>query len=71
MGLVYHEDRAVFFMRMESRLQGEQPESFHEFCAVRKGGSVIWMNAPANRVEFEGQPVLQGVFLDQRSNNIN
>ena len=42
MGLVHHEDRAVFFKRMESRLQGEQPGSFHEFRAVRKDGSVIW-----------------------------
>jgi PAS domain S-box-containing protein len=64
MGLVYHEDRAVFFKRMESRLQGEEPESFHEFRAVRKDGSVIWMNALANRIEFEGQPAVQGVFLD-------
>ncbi len=64
MGLVYHEDRAVFFKRMESRLQGEQPESFHEFRAVRKDGLVIWMNALANRIEFEGQPSVQGVFLD-------
>jgi PAS domain S-box-containing protein len=64
MGLVHHEDRAVFFKRMESRLQGEQPESFLEFRAVRKDGSVIWMNALANRIEFEGQPAVQGVFLD-------
>jgi len=64
MGLVYHEDRAVFFKRMESRLQGEQSESFHEFRAVRKDGLVIWMNALANRIEFEGQPAVQGVFLD-------
>ncbi len=64
MGLVYHEDRAVFFKRMENRLQGEQPESFFEFRAVRKDGSVIWMNALANRIEFEGQPAVQGVFLD-------
>ena len=64
MGLVYYEDRAVFFKRMENRLQGEQPESFLEFRAVKKDGSVIWMNALANRIEFEGQPAVQGVFLD-------
>jgi PAS domain S-box-containing protein len=64
MGLIYPEDRAIFFKRMESRLQGEQPETFHEFRAVRKDGSIIWMNALANRIEFEGQPAVQGVFLD-------
>ncbi len=64
MGLIYPEDRAIFFKRMENRLQGEEPESFHEFRAVRKDGSIIWMNALANRIEFEEQPAVQGVFLD-------
>ncbi len=64
MDLVYHEDRAIFFKRMESRLKGEQAQSFHEFRAVRKDGSIIWMTSLANRIEFEGQPAVQGVFLD-------
>jgi PAS domain S-box-containing protein len=64
MRLVYPEDRDIFFKRMENNLQGEQTESFHEFRAVRKDGSIIWMAALANRIEFEGQPAVQGVFLD-------
>jgi PAS domain S-box-containing protein len=64
MGLVYHADRAVFFKRMENRLQGEQTQSVLEFRAVRKDGTVIWMTALANRIEFEGQPAIQGLFLD-------
>ncbi len=64
MGLVYHEDRAVFFRRMENRLRGEPAESCFEFRAVRKDGSILWMSALANRVDYDGQPAVQGMFLD-------
>ena len=64
MELVYHEDRTVFFKRMENRFRGEPAESCYEFRAVRKDGSVIWMDALSNRVEYEGQPAVQDVFLD-------
>ena len=64
MSLVYHEDRAVFFKRMENRLRGEPAETCYEFRAVRKDGSIIWLSSLANRVEYDGQPAVQGMFLD-------
>ena len=64
MGLVYHEDRAVFFKRMENRLRGEPAEACFEFRAVRKDGSIIWLSSLANRVDYDGQPAVQGMFLD-------
>jgi PAS domain S-box-containing protein len=64
MGLVYHEDRAVFFKRMENRFRGKPAESCLEFRAVRKDGSIIWLDALSSRVEYDGQPAVQGVFLD-------
>ena len=64
MSLVYHEDRAVFFKRMENRLRGEPAESCFEFRAVRKDGSIIWLSSLANRVDYDGQPAVQGMFLD-------
>ena len=64
MSLVFHEDRAVFFKRMENRLQGEPAEACFEFRAMRKDGSPIWLSALANRVDYEGQPAVQGMFLD-------
>ena len=63
-GLVHHEDRAVFFKRMENRLLGEPAEASFEFRAVRKDGSIIWLSSLANRVDYDGQPALQGMFLD-------
>jgi len=64
MGLVYHADRAVFFKRMENRLRGETAESCFEFRAVRKDGSLIWLSSLASRVDYDGQPAVQGMFLD-------
>ena len=64
MSLVYHEDRAVFFKRMENRLRGEPAEACFEFRAVRKDGSIIWLSSLANRVDYDGQPAVQGMFLD-------
>jgi len=64
MSLVYQEDRAVFFKRMENRLRGEPAEACLEFRAVRKDGLVIWLSALANRVDYDGQPAVQGMFLD-------
>ena len=64
MGLVHHEDRAVFFKRIENRLLGEPAEASFEFRAVRKDGSIIWLSSLANRVDYDGQPAVQGMFLD-------
>jgi PAS domain S-box-containing protein len=49
---------------MERRLQGEAVESLYEFRAVRKDGSVIWLEALSNRVEYEGQTAVQAIFLN-------
>jgi len=64
MSLVYHEDRAVFFKLMEKRLRGEPAEACFEFRALRKDGSIIWLSSLANRVDYDGQPAVQGMFLD-------
>ena len=64
MSLVYHEDRVVFFKRMENRLRGEPAGVSFEFRAVRKDGSTIWLSSLANRLNYDGQPAVQGLFLD-------
>ena len=64
MSLIYQEDRTVFFKRMENRLKGEPPGACYEFRAMRKDGSIIWLSSLANRIDFDGQPAVQGMFLD-------
>jgi PAS domain S-box-containing protein len=63
-GLIYDEDRTVFFKRLESRMRCEQAPSSLEFRAVRKNGSIVWLEAFASRIEYMGQPAVQGIFLD-------
>ena len=64
MALVYSEDREVFFNRFKDRLMGKQRESSYEFRAVRKDGSILWMQASSNRVQYNGEPAVQAMFLD-------
>ena len=64
MNLVYTEDRAVFFNRLENRFRGELAESCLEFRAVRKDSSIIWLSGFSNRVDYEGQLAVQGMFLN-------
>ena len=45
-------------------MMGIQKESSLDFRAVRKDGSIVWMQASSNRIQYNGQPALQAMFLD-------
>jgi PAS domain S-box-containing protein len=63
-GLIYDEDKAVFFSRLENHIHGEPSDASLEFRAVRKNGSIVWLEAFASRIEYMGQAAVQGMFLD-------
>ena len=63
-GLVHSEDRDVFFKRLDARMRGEPAPSSLEFRAVKKNGSIVWLEALANRIEYNGQLAVLGMFLD-------
>lgn len=62
--LIYHEDRAIFFNRFRNRLEGNQANNSYEFRGVRKDGSLVWLEAFATPIEYNGQPAVQAMFLD-------
>jgi PAS domain S-box-containing protein len=64
MNLIYFEDKAVFLNRLEKRFRGEPADSCLEFRVVRKDGSIIWVSAFSNQVDYDGQIAVQAMFLD-------
>ena len=63
-GLVHQDDRAVFFERFKSRLEGKETETNYEFRAVRKDGSILWMEVFSSAIKYNGKPAVQAMFLD-------
>ena len=57
-------DKAVFFSRFQKRMTGKPANSSLEFRGVRKDGSIVWVQAFANLIEYKGKPALQYMFLD-------
>ncbi len=69
--LIHPDDRETFLKRLSQRLAGEkQEESAYEFKGIRKDGSITWLEVCSSLIEYNGQRVVQGVFLDitQRKN---
>jgi PAS domain S-box-containing protein len=62
--LIYNKDRYFFFKRLESCVLGHPANSSLEFRAVRKDGSIVWLEAFASLIEYDGQSALQAMFLD-------
>lgn len=48
----------------EARVRGEPAPSTYEARALRKDGSVIWLGVRATRIEWDGKPASQSVFVD-------
>jgi PAS domain S-box-containing protein len=63
-GLIHDEDKAVFFSRLEKRIHSEPANSSLEFRAVRKDGSIVWLEVFANHIEYMDKSAVQGMFLD-------
>ncbi len=62
--LVHPDDRNLVWGRMKKRLQGEEVPSRYEFRAIKKDGTVIWLQMVASRIEYRGKLAVQGAFLD-------
>jgi PAS domain S-box-containing protein len=63
-GLIHDDDKVIFFNRLNGRIHGVQAKSSLEFKAIRKDGSIVWLEVFSNRIEYMGEPAIQGIFLD-------
>ncbi len=48
----------------ERRIRGEHPVSHYEFQAVRKDGSMVWLESQNRAVRWKGQTAIQGTVID-------
>jgi PAS domain S-box-containing protein len=62
--LIHPDDRPFFFQRYRDRVRGRPAPPDHEFRAIRKDGSQRWLEMHASRVEYQGAPAVQAVFVD-------
>lgn len=62
--LVHPEDQDLVWGRMKDRLEGKKVPSHYEFRAIRKDGAVIWAEMISNRIEYQGNPAVQGAVVD-------
>lgn len=62
--LVHPEDREKFFERYQSRLADQEVKPHYQFRAIRKDGSVRWVEMFARRIHYKGKPSVQAAFVD-------
>jgi PAS domain S-box-containing protein/putative nucleotidyltransferase with HDIG domain len=62
--LVHSEDQDLVWDRLRERLAGKDVPPHYECRALRKDGSVIWVEMFASPVEYRGQPAVQAALLD-------
>ncbi len=63
-GLIHPQDRDLFFRRFRDRLSGMQVPPRYECRLVHKSGDVRWVEIYSSRIEYDGSPATQTVFLD-------
>jgi PAS domain S-box-containing protein len=62
--IVHPQDKKLVWDRFRDRLAGKQVPSHYEFRAVRKDGSVRWVEMYADRVKYNGKYAVQGAVMD-------
>ncbi|MFZ5517038.1 MAG: PAS domain S-box protein [Candidatus Zhuqueibacterota bacterium] len=62
--LIHPEDREVFFSNFKKRLEGQEIPARAQYRINHKYGDIRWVEIYSTRIEYEGQPATQTVFLD-------
>jgi two-component system, cell cycle sensor histidine kinase and response regulator CckA len=62
--LTHPDDRIIVFHRYRDRLAKKPVDSRYECRGIKKDGTIIWLEAYASLMEYNGRPALQMVYLD-------
>lgn len=62
--LIYPEDQALVWGRLQDRLEGKAVPARYEFRGSRKDGEIRWLEMIASQIEYNGAPAIQGAFID-------
>jgi len=62
--MVHPEDQPLVWARFRDRLAGKAALPRYECRAIRKDGTVCWMEVYANRIEYGGKPAIQAAYID-------
>lgn len=61
---IHPEDREMVWQYHQARLHGGSLPERHEFRAVRKDGSVRWLEIHTSRIEYQGRSAVQAACVD-------
>jgi two-component system NtrC family sensor kinase len=62
--MIHPEDQALVWGRFRDRLEGKAALPRYECRAIRKDGTVCWMEVHATRIEYNGKPAIQAAYID-------
>ncbi len=62
--LIHPDDRKLFFDRYTEKLEGKPSPSHYELRAIRKDGSICWVEIFSTRIVYSGEPAVQAAFID-------
>jgi PAS domain S-box-containing protein len=68
--VVHPDDQATVWGRFKDRLEGRSAPDCYEFRAIRKDGSIIWLEMHASVIDYQGRPAIQAAIInitDQKS----
>ncbi len=62
--LIHPDDRELIRRNLERRIRGEPMRRPYVFRALRKDGQTLELQVFARRIDYAGQPAVQGVLID-------
>ncbi len=61
---IHPEDRARVFGNMQARMEGKPIPSRYEFRAIRKNGTVYWIEVYSTIIDYQERPAIQATQID-------